>query len=87
MKSSALLIVVVSVALSLGLTSVFMSGKGGRDAASARDSSTPIEEIVARLDALEERVTDEEIDEMIRMLDVDGDGQVSFKEFYKMATG
>ena len=30
---------------------------------------------------------DEEIDEMVRMLDVDGDGQVNFKEFYKMASG
>jgi hypothetical protein len=34
-----------------------------------------------------EIVTDEEVDEMIRMLDVDGDGEVNFKEFYKMATG
>ena len=34
-----------------------------------------------------ERVTDEEIDEMIRMVDRDGDGQVSFGEFYKMVTG
>lgn len=34
-----------------------------------------------------ENVTDEEVDEMIRMLDVDGDGEVNFKEFYKMATG
>ena len=33
-----------------------------------------------------ERVTDEEIDEMIRMVDRDGDGQVSFGEFYKMVT-
>lgn len=39
------------------------------------------------LDYLKEEVTDEEIDEMIRMLDTDGDGQVNFKEFYKMATG
>lgn len=39
------------------------------------------------LDALGEDVTDEEIDEMIRMLDVDGDGQVNFKEFFKMASG
>ena len=36
---------------------------------------------------MQEQVTDEEIDEMIRMLDVDGDGEVNFKEFYKMATG
>lgn len=46
-----------------------------------------VAEIRFVMDALGEDVTDEEIDEMIRMLDVDGDGQVSFKEFYKMATG
>ena len=39
------------------------------------------------LDALGEHVTDEEIDEMIRLVDIDGDGQVNFKEFYKMASG
>jgi len=39
------------------------------------------------LDALGENATDEEIDEMIRMVDLDGDGQVNFKEFYRMASG
>lgn len=34
-----------------------------------------------------EQVTDEEVDEMIRMCDKDGDGQVSFEEFYEMVTG
>jgi serine/threonine-protein phosphatase 2B regulatory subunit len=34
-----------------------------------------------------ERVTDEEVDEMIRMVDKDGDGQVCFEEFYRMVTG
>jgi len=34
-----------------------------------------------------ESVTDEEVDEMIRMIDKDGDGQVSFDEFYAMVTG
>lgn len=34
-----------------------------------------------------EQVTDEEVDEMIRMVDTDGDGQVSFDEFYFMVTG
>jgi serine/threonine-protein phosphatase 2B regulatory subunit len=34
-----------------------------------------------------ENVTDEEVDEMIRMCDKDGDGQVSFDEFYRMVTG
>lgn len=34
-----------------------------------------------------ENVTDDEVDEMIRMVDGDGDGQVSFAEFYAMVTG
>lgn len=34
-----------------------------------------------------ENVTDDEVDEMIRMVDGDGDGQVSFSEFYAMVTG
>ena len=46
-----------------------------------------VAEIRFVLDALQEEVTDEEIDEMVRMLDIDGDGQVNFKEFYKMASG
>jgi len=33
-----------------------------------------------------ETVTDEEVDEMIRMVDKDGDGQVAFDEFYQMVT-
>lgn len=39
------------------------------------------------MDALGENCTDQEIDEMIRLIDIDGDGQVNFKEFYKMASG
>ena len=34
-----------------------------------------------------EQVTDDEVDEMIRMIDRDGDGQVSFAEFFDMVTG
>ena len=34
-----------------------------------------------------EQVTDEEVDEMIRMVDSDGDGQVSWEEFYGLVTG
>lgn len=34
-----------------------------------------------------ESPTDDEVDEMIRMVDHDGDGQVSFDEFYEMVTG
>ena len=43
-------------------------------------------EIRRVLVSIGELVTDEEIDEMIRMVDKDGDGQVSFGEFYKMVT-
>lgn len=32
-----------------------------------------------------ELITDEEVDEMIRMVDADGDGQVSYGEFHKLA--
>lgn len=34
-----------------------------------------------------EQATDDEIDEMIRMVDKDGDNLVSFEEFYAMVTG
>jgi len=34
-----------------------------------------------------EQVTDEEVDEMIRMVDSDGDGQVSWEEFYGLVSG
>merc|ERR1719401_3008006 len=43
-------------------------------------------EIKHILDVIGEEATDEEIDEMIRMCDADGDGQVTFDEFQKMMT-
>lgn len=33
-----------------------------------------------------EMITDEEVDEMVHMCDLDGDGQVSYDEFYRMVT-
>jgi len=45
------------------------------------------DEVRAVIDSIGEYATDEEIEEMIRMLDSEGRGQVSFEEFYQMATG
>ena len=45
------------------------------------------EEIKRVMDMIGEFVTDEEVDEMIRMLDRGGEGQVAFQEFFKMAKG
>eukprot|EP00662_Eupelagonemidae_sp_cell21_P053784 gene53784-41631_t len=35
-------------------------------------------------DMINEKLTDEEVDEMIREADVDGDGQINYEEFVKM---
>ena len=43
-------------------------------------------ELLHVLVCMGELVTTEEIDELISMLDSDGDGQVSLEEFYLMAT-
>jgi len=34
--------------------------------------------------AINENLTDDEVDELIRLVDHDGDGQVSYEEFRKM---
>ena len=35
---------------------------------------------------LGEKLSDEEVDEMIREADIDGDGQVNYEEFVRMMT-
>lgn len=39
------------------------------------------------LEYLGEKATEEEIEEMIKMCDLDGNGEVSYDEFHKLATG
>ena len=44
-------------------------------------------ELAEKVDTLKppgEKLTDEEVDEMIREADVDGDGQINYEEFVKM---
>ncbi|ABO97277.1 predicted protein, partial [Ostreococcus lucimarinus CCE9901] len=41
-------------------------------------------EIAHVLASMGEKVTDDEIDEMILMADTDGDGQISFEEFHRL---
>ncbi len=44
-------------------------------------------EIKLIFEAIGEKVSDEEVDEMVKMIDPDGDGQVAYAEFYLMASG
>eukprot|EP01017_Pseudomicrothorax_dubius_P008512 TRINITY_DN1280_c0_g1_i1.p1 TRINITY_DN1280_c0_g1~~TRINITY_DN1280_c0_g1_i1.p1 ORF type:complete len:540 (+),score=163.25 TRINITY_DN1280_c0_g1_i1:89-1621(+) len=45
------------------------------------------EEIAFFLDVLEENASREEIEEMVRMLDLDGSGKIRYDEFYRFASG
>ena len=51
------------------------------------DESSDDEETNEATDEEVDEASDEEVDEMIRMVDKDGDGQVSWAEFYAMVTG
>lgn len=53
-----------------------------------KDSNGTIspEELRQVMSSLGEQMTDEEIDEMIKAADTDGDGQVNYEEFVKMMT-
>lgn len=45
------------------------------------------EELAFFLDVLEEEVQEEEIEEMIRLCDIEGNGKVKYEEFQRMASG
>ena len=47
-------------------------------------SSTELKQVMANLG---EKLTDDEIEEMIREADADGDGEVDYEEFVKMMGG
>lgn len=50
------------------------------------DICTTIHSRLTRTTAKVEKLTDEEVDEMIREADIDGDGQVNYEEFVTMMT-
>lgn len=52
-----------------------------------KDQGITAEDLSFFLDFIGEKATNEEIEEMIRMCDFDGSGEVHFDEFLKMARG
>lgn len=52
-----------------------------------RDGAITTEDLVFYLEFIGEKATQEEIEEMIRMCDLDGSGEVKLEEFQKMAGG
>ena len=52
-----------------------------------KDGALTSEDLTFYLDLIGEKATEEEIDEMIRMCDIDGNGDVKFEEFLKLASG
>ena len=74
-----------SSAVSRGL--VLKAGQCSREWANSNVSWTDEERVLQLrhvMTNLGEKLTDEEVDEMIREADVDGDGQVNYEEFVKM---
>ena len=52
-----------------------------------KDGNITAEDITFFLEYIGEQATEEEIEEMIKMCDADGNGEVSYDEFYKLASG
>ena len=52
-----------------------------------RNGYLTVEEIRLALEGIGEYASTEELEEMVRMVDLEGRGEVAFEEFYKMATG
>merc|ERR1712187_564509 len=55
--------------------------KDGDGTITTKELGTVIRHVMTNLG---EKLTDEEVDEMIREADVDGDGQINYEEFVKM---
>ena len=50
------------------------------------DGYIQVDELKSAMKALGNKVTDKELDDMVRKTDTDGDGQISYEEFFKMLT-
>jgi Ca2+-binding EF-hand superfamily protein len=52
-----------------------------------KDGAITSEDLLFFLDFIGEKATQEEVEEMIKMCDRDGGGDVKYEEFFKMAGG
>ena len=52
-----------------------------------KDGAITVDDLAFFLDFIGEKATQEEAEEMIRICDLDGNGDVQFEEFQKMAGG
>jgi hypothetical protein len=52
-----------------------------------KDGAITVEDLSYFLDFIGEKATQEELEEMIRMCDLDGGGEVKYDEFWRMAGG
>lgn len=52
-----------------------------------KDGAITVEDLQFFIEYIGEKATQEELEEMIRMCDMDGGGEVRYDEFYRMAGG